>query len=45
MCRQIVEESFGGTIGVENTPKGARVTISLPIERTDIDVILKGAHS
>jgi len=45
MCRQIVEESFGGTIGVENTPKGARFTISLPIERTDIDVILKGVHS
>ncbi|MCX6073246.1 MAG: sensor histidine kinase [Campylobacterales bacterium] len=45
MCRNIVEESFGGTIGVENTAKGARFTISLPIERTDIDVILKGKNS
>jgi signal transduction histidine kinase len=44
MCRNIVEESFGGTIGVENTSKGARFTISLPIERADIDVIIKGKN-
>jgi len=32
MCRYIIEESFGGTIGVENTQKGAKFIIRLPLE-------------
>ena len=32
MCRYIIEESFGGSIGVENTQKGARFIIRLPLE-------------
>lgn len=32
MCRHIIEESFGGTIGAENIAKGARFIIELPID-------------
>jgi signal transduction histidine kinase len=33
MCRYIIEESFGGTIQVENTHRGARFSIKLPIDK------------
>ncbi|MGZ8547035.1 MAG: sensor histidine kinase [Sulfuricurvum sp.] len=41
MCRYIIEESFGGTISVENTTKGAKFVIELPIDRRKIDIIAK----
>lgn len=33
MCRYIIEESFGGSIRVENTGKGAKFIIQLPIDK------------
>lgn len=33
MCRYIVEESFGGTISVENGEKGARFIIRIPLKQ------------
>ena len=42
MCRYIIEESFGGKIKVENTSRGARFTISLPIERIMMDIMIQG---
>lgn len=35
MCRYIIEESFGGTIGVENSSKGARFIIRLPLNNDE----------
>ncbi|MFA6143343.1 MAG: sensor histidine kinase [Sulfuricurvum sp.] len=44
MCRYIIEESFSGKIRVENTSRGARFTISLPIERTVMDIMIQGKN-
>ncbi|MDD2829331.1 MAG: sensor histidine kinase [Sulfuricurvum sp.] len=35
MCKYIIEESFGGTIGVENSSKGARFIIRLPLNNDE----------
>ncbi len=35
MCRYIIVESFGGTISVENSAKGAKFVIGLPIDRRE----------
>jgi signal transduction histidine kinase len=35
MCQYIIEESFGGTIRVENSRNGARFIVRLPIARLD----------
>lgn len=41
MCRYIIEESFRGIISVENTTQGAKFVIGLPIDRREIEVIVK----